>query len=225
MAQDIVDGLDGSKPVLLEEAYVPAPISRWSWRFRVFKKCVDILFVLTALPILVVLSVLLLLLNPLLNPGPLFFKQDRMGMGSTRFKMWKYRTMKPSGVGVRAHNAPLDADRITPLGHFLRRSRIDELPNAINIIRGEMTLIGPRPDAWTHAETYIATVPYYRDRFRVKPGITGIAQVRDGYADTARAVERKARYDRFYVRRSSGRFDVRILLATIAVVTIGKGAK
>jgi lipopolysaccharide/colanic/teichoic acid biosynthesis glycosyltransferase len=183
------------------------------------------IFVALALPILAGLCLALLVLNPFFNSGPLFFRQERMGLGSTRFTIWKFRTMSPAPAKGRHPDAPVERRRITPLGFFLRRSRLDELPNIFNIISGDMTLVGPRPDIWEHAEDYSKTIPYYRDRVRVKPGITGLAQVRLGYADNRNAVKRKARYDRLYVRRSHGRLDVRILWETIVTVFSGSGAK
>lgn len=202
-----------------------ASVARWTWKFRVFKRSCDLVFAIGALPIVGVLSLLLLVLNPVFNPGPLFFRQERMGLGGERFWMWKFRTMRCSPDGVRAHDAALEDDRVTALGRILRRSRIDELPNIFNILTGDMSLVGPRPDAWEHAVQYLGTIPYYSDRFRVRPGITGLAQVRSGYADTSRAIERKARFDRHYVMHSRMKLDLRILLATALIVFTGFGAK
>ncbi|MDU8946167.1 sugar transferase [Ovoidimarina sediminis] len=200
-------------------------MARWSWQFRIFKRFCDVTFALGMLPTVGVISLILLILNPFFNPGPLFFRQERMGLGGERFRVWKFRTMLCSPDGVRAHDAPLEHDRVTKLGRLMRRSRIDELPNIFNILAGDMCLVGPRPDAWEHAVEYLYTIPYYSDRFRVRPGITGLAQVRGGYADTNRAIERKARFDRYYVRKSCGRLDLHILLVTALIVFTGHGAK
>ena len=189
------------------------------------KRAGDIIFALPGLLLVGWLAVLLLLLNPAFNPGPLFFRQARMGQGGRPFMLLKFRTMSAGGGALRAHDAPLELDRITPLGAILRRYRIDELPNFLNVLRGEMSLVGPRPDALDHASAYALSVPHYRDRLHRKPGITGLAQVRGGYADSLRAVARKVRYDRFYAQRASLGLDLFILRKTVAVVLSGSGAK
>ena len=204
---------------------VPLSMARSSRRFILFKRLCDIGFSLLALLPLLGISLVLLLLNPFLNPGPLFFRQERMGLGCQRFLLWKFRSMMPSEAGLRAHDAVFEHERVPPLGAFLRKSRIDELPNFLNVLSGDMSVVGPRPDAWEHAVQYIDIVPYYRDRFLVRPGITGLAQVRAGYADSRNVIRRKARLDRFYVRRSRCRFDLRIILGTIRVMLTGFGAK
>jgi lipopolysaccharide/colanic/teichoic acid biosynthesis glycosyltransferase len=209
----------------IEYSSLPAPISRWSLKFVTFKFVFDKGFALAAMPVIVLVGIALLALNPFFNPGPLFYVQDRMGMGGIRFRMIKFRSMRPcQGVSRTAHDR-LEKDRITPLGHFLRRTRIDELPNLLNVLTGEMSVVGPRPDAFAHALTYIATVPYYRDRFRVRTGVTGLAQVCCGYADTERAILRKARLDRFYVRKSRALLDLYIIWRTVAVMLTGFGAR
>lgn len=208
-----------------ESAKLKAPMSHWTLKYRLFKRTVDLLFSLAVLPFVIMLAAGLLVINPIFNPGPVFFRQSRMGLGGVPFTIWKFRTMTPCSRGVRAHDAPVEKNRIGALGRFLRQTRIDELPNVFSILRGEMTLVGPRPDAWEHAVQYIDVIPYYRDRFRVKPGITGLAQVRAGYADTRRAVQRKARLDRFYVSKSRLRLDLIIMLGTAKIVLTGFGAK
>lgn len=196
-----------------------------SYGFRVFKRAVDVMFAVAALPSIGVLWVLLAVLNPVFNPGPVFFRQARMGKDGRAFTVVKFRTMLPSDDGLRAYDAALEDDRITPFGRLLRTYRIDEIPNFINVLRGEMSLIGPRPDAYDHARIYADTVPRYRLRYKVKPGITGLAQVRSGYAETARAVQRKARWDNFYVENRKLSLDGYILLQTLRVIATGFGAK
>ncbi|TCP39272.1 sugar transferase [Rhodovulum marinum] len=203
----------------------PAPIARWSPRYRVFKFAFDKGMSIAAMPIILGVAVVLLLLNPFLNPGPLFFRQERMGLGGQKFLMWKFRTMLPSNTVVRHHNEPLEEDRITPLGRFLRKTRLDELPNFFNVLRGEMSVIGPRPDAWSHARSYVGTVPHYQLRFRVRPGITGLAQIHAGYADCDHAIRRKARFDRLYVSRSRIKMELHIIWHTVRVMLTGWGAK
>ncbi len=209
----------------IECSRLPAPISHRSLKFITFKFLFDKGFALAAMPMVALISAVLLVLNPFFNPGSVFYVQDRMGMGGARFRMIKFRSMTPSEGLSRAANERLEEDRITPIGYFLRRTRIDELPNLINVLIGEMSVVGPRPDAFGHAIAFIATVPNYRERFRVRPGVTGLAQVCGGYADTERAVVRKARLDRFYVRKSRALLDLYIIWRTVAVMMTGYGAR
>jgi lipopolysaccharide/colanic/teichoic acid biosynthesis glycosyltransferase len=197
---------------------------RWS-RYRIFKKTLDVGSAVLALPVIGTMALVLVCANPVLNPGPVVFRQTRMGLHGQPFLIWKFRTMTPCAVGLRAHDAPVEAHRITPLGDLLRRYRIDELPNFVNVLRGEMSLVGPRPDAYEHALVFGETIPRYRERFRVRPGITGIAQVRLGYVETPDFVKRKARYDQLYVRKARSRTDLYILWQTVRVVMTGFGAK
>jgi lipopolysaccharide/colanic/teichoic acid biosynthesis glycosyltransferase len=187
----------------------------------------DILVAVPALLATGVMAVLIVLLNPLLNPGPLFYKQRRMGLGGRPFVIWKFRTMldhASEGPG-RLHHDEVEHHRITPLGRFLRSTRIDELPNFINVLKGDMSVIGPRPDTWEHAIIFVQTVPYYSNRLRVRPGVTGLAQVRGGYADNPKAIERKARFDHHYVRRASLPLALYVVWRTIWVMMSGRGAK
>ena len=193
--------------------------------FFVAKRSIDLCFAVLALPILIVLSLILLVVNVIWNPGPVFFRQRRMGRDGKAFVMWKFRTMLNDGKSVRAADAPLDEHRITPLGRVLRRSKLDELPNILNILTGDMSLIGPRPDAFEHATEYLFGVAHYRNRFVVRPGITGLAQVRGGYADSKRSVARKVNYDKFYIQNSSFRLELYILAMTFAVVFSGFGQR
>lgn len=193
---------------------------------RPFSKFViDAVFCAVALPLIVVFGLILLVVNPVANKGPLFFRQERMGYGGRSFRVWKFRTMTACNSPIRAHDAPLEHHRITPLGRFLRRSRIDELPNAFNIIAGDMSLVGPRPDASGHARIYARNVRHYSARFAVRPGITGLAQVRSGYVDNLKGVARKARHDKIYIDRMGLMLDLHILWCTIGVVLFGRGAR
>jgi lipopolysaccharide/colanic/teichoic acid biosynthesis glycosyltransferase len=197
---------------------------KWPLRVRIFKRIVDIHFALVGLPLTAVVAVALFVLNPFFNPGPVFFRQDRMGQGGSlpHLEVPHHGAVQRVEAG---HDDPLEEHRINRLGAFLRKSRLDELPNFINVLRGEMSLIGPRPDMVEHALAYSATIPRYRERFRVKPGITGLAQIRYGYADHERAVRRKAANDYIYVERYTFRMDLHIIRRTIAVMATGFGAK
>jgi lipopolysaccharide/colanic/teichoic acid biosynthesis glycosyltransferase len=197
-------------------------------RHRIFwtlKRGFDIVVGLMALPILAMIALWLLLLNPWLNRGPLFFTQRRMGRHEGEFTIVKFRTMAPSTGIARGAGDPVEVDRITPLGHWLRRLRIDELPQVLNVLRGEMSLIGPRPDFIEFARDYAVSVPDYRHRHIVRPGITGYAQVRMGYAEGYAPAEAKAQLDLYYIQNAGWRLESWILGRTIFVLFSGFGAR
>lgn len=194
-----------------------------SLKFRAFKFTLDKGLAIAVIPFIVCLSVVFFLINPFVNPGPVFFKQKRMGKNGQPFTMWKFRTMVPSDMEARDPNAPVETDRIKPFGRFLRKSRLDELPNFINVLRGEMSVVGPRPDAYNHADTFAGKVIGYHERHRVLPGITGLAQVEMGYAEGEFETALKAKYDNIYVARGCGRMDVYIIRRTFGVILHGLG--
>ena len=164
----------------------------------------------------------LVVLNPVLNPGPLLFSQVRMGRHGRPFTLWKFRSMAP-GPLPRGPFEPVEAHRIGRFGACLRRSRLDELPQVLNILRGEMSLVGPRPDCFEHALAYLDQVPGYRARTAVQPGLTGLAQISAGYAEDAEALEAKVAADRAYLATASLALDLRIAWRTVGVVLRMKG--
>lgn len=174
------------------------------------------------LPVLLMLSAVLLLLNPMFNPGPLLYRQPRLGRNFTPFVALKFRTMTQPG-GPRGPNDSLELDRITPLGGILRRMGLDELPQAFNVLRGEMSLIGPRPDCLHHAQEFLVTIPEYSQRFCVRPGMSGLAQVKLGYVVGTEATRVKARSDIEYIARAGFALDLWIVWRTIISVVMGRG--
>jgi lipopolysaccharide/colanic/teichoic acid biosynthesis glycosyltransferase len=194
------------------------------WLFHVYKRAFDLLGAMILLGALVPVAIVLLLVNPFCNRGPLFYAQQRMGLGCKPFRAYKFRTMLPEESLLRGAFDQIETHRITRFGQMLRKSRIDELPQAINVLRGDMSLIGPRPDYYEHACIYLAEVPGYRDRHTVKPGITGLAQTEVGYAAGMDAIRRKVAADLAYIRNRSIRLDIWITFRTIAVVLGRKGA-
>jgi lipopolysaccharide/colanic/teichoic acid biosynthesis glycosyltransferase len=191
--------------------------------FLVAKRAFDIAFSIFLLVPLGLISIGLLLLNPWLNPGPLFFVQLRMGKDCRAFKAIKFRTMTEGRV-LRGADDPIETHRITPLGHVLRKLRFDELPQILNVLRGDMSLIGPRPDYFHHARVYLRKVPGYRDRHSVRPGISGLAQVVHGYVEGFGATERKVEADLRYIEESSLRLDLWIFWQTLCTVIGRRGA-
>eukprot|EP01013_Petalomonas_cantuscygni_P009056 TRINITY_DN21821_c0_g1_i1.p1 TRINITY_DN21821_c0_g1~~TRINITY_DN21821_c0_g1_i1.p1 ORF type:complete len:171 (-),score=21.02 TRINITY_DN21821_c0_g1_i1:171-683(-) len=161
--------------------------------------------------------------NMLGNPGTVFFVQQRMGVNCEPFPAYKFRSMKPAPSVVRTADDPLELDRITPFGALLRKSRLDELPQIINVLRGEMSLIGPRPDFYDHAVVYMERIPGYRRRHMVRPGISGLAQTEVGYVQSIHETRRKVSADLYYIRNASLRLDAWIILRTLKVCVFRRG--
>jgi len=172
---------------------------------------------------MVVLSPLLgiiALLIKLDSSGPVFFVQERVGMAAKRFKLIKFRTMHRTDAPT-SEWACDNAKRITRVGKWLRKFRLDELPQFFNIIRGDMNLVGPRPHPVSNFELFIENIPYYSLRAVVRPGITGWAQVRYGYANNLDEETEKMRYDLYYIKHLAVSFDIRILFDTVKTVLFG----
>ncbi len=192
-----------------------------------FKRVIDVIGTLFILPVLIPLLALIALAIRLDSRGPVFFMQRRMGFRGEPFTVIKFRTMRPRDESADRDDCVTqdDDDRITRLGRFLRRTRLDELPQAFNVLRGEMSWIGPRPEAIPLSEWYEAEIPHYRYRHIVRPGISGWAQVNQGHVADLNAVHLKLHYDFFYIKNFSAWLDLLILFRTVATVTSGFGAK
>jgi lipopolysaccharide/colanic/teichoic acid biosynthesis glycosyltransferase len=192
--------------------------------FWAAKRAFDIVVSLMLLPVLAVFGLALLVLNPFFNRGPLIFRQTRMGRFCEPFTAVKFRSMLPAENISRKADDPLETNRITPLGVIIRKLRIDELPQLINVLRGEMSLIGPRPDTYVHAVDYLHAIPEYRARHVVRPGISGFAQVTLGYAEGVVATQAKAAADLSYVRNAGFALEAKIVWLTFVTVFNGRGA-
>ena len=179
----------------------------------VWKRCGDVGLCMLLLPLFVLTASALLLINPFLNPGALLFSQRRVGLRGHEFSIFKFRTM--AGGSAIPRFAPEETARLTPLGGLLRRAHLDELPQIINILRGEMTFVGPRPEQPSFARIYEAELPQYAQRYDVLPGITGLAQLRQGYTSSLDETRIKLRHDLEYIRRFSPRLDLLILGLTL----------
>lgn len=186
--------------------------------FYLAKRGFDIAVSLLLLPVLAVTALVLLVLNPFFNKGPLLYTQERMGLGCRRFKVAKFRSMRPVDRVTRGPQDPLEQDRITPLGRVLRRSRLDELPQILNVLAGQMSIVGPRPDFIDHAEAYLEALPRYRERHSVRPGITGLAQVEVGYVEDTYRLRRKISADLYYIRYCDWALEAWIIWRTFLVV-------
>jgi len=192
--------------------------------FWAAKRLFDIGTSLLLLLFLIPAAIAILILNPFLNWGKLFFIQQRMGRDCQPFLAIKFRTMTHATQITRTHNDPLEQNRITRLGRFLRKTRIDELPQILNVLKGEMSLIGPRPDYYEHACAFKAAIPGYNERHMIRPGISGLAQVDLGYVEGTDATHKKVAKDLYYIRHAGFRQEFRVFAATVAVVVKMAGA-
>ena len=192
------------------------------------KRVWDCALCLLMLPLLLPLLLLVALLIRLDSSGPVLFRQERMGYRGETFRMYKFRSMHEAGevADARAAAMTLDDDaRVTRVGRVLRKYRIDELPQIINILKGEMSWIGPRPEAVPLSHWYEAELPFYRYRHIVRPGITGWAQVRQGHVADVGDVLWKLQYDFYYIKNFSFWLDVLIVARTIRTILSGFGAR
>ncbi|MCR4337394.1 MAG: exopolysaccharide biosynthesis polyprenyl glycosylphosphotransferase [Candidatus Omnitrophica bacterium] len=190
------------------------------------KRAIDILLSLLALIILSPIALLIALLIKCTSSGPIFFTQIRVGREGKLFEMYKFRSMK---VNAEKESGPVWAKendpRLIPVGKFLRKSHLDEIPQFINVLRGDMSIVGPRPERPVFVEKLSNEIQDYKYRLNVKPGITGLAQVRHRYDETIWDVRKKVKYDLLYIRNLCLWTDLRILFRTLRVVLTGEGAR
>ena len=193
----------------------------WLQRFkRAFDIVTATLGLLLSLPLLAIVAVLI----KLDSRGPVFFRQERTGQGEKPFQLFKFRSMRedaekasgPVWAGVRDY-------RVTRVGRWLRLTRLDEIPQFINVLKGEMSFIGPRPERPFFVEKLNREIPYYALRFAVKPGLTGWAQVQFRYGATVDDAMEKLKYDLYYIKNMSWRLDLFIALKTLKVVFFAQG--
>ena len=212
----------------LEDGWV-AFSSRFVGWDRDFEEKSKRLFDLSAACICLLLGAPLMLLVAaavlVTSRGPVLFRQERVGKRGTAFTLLKFRSMCLNAEENGAVWATEGDGRVTVIGRFLRRSHLDELPQLWNILRGEMSLVGPRPERPEFVQELRAVVPYYDLRHVVKPGVTGWAQISYPYGASVQDAETKLEYDLYYVRHKSLLWDLRIILRTITVSLIGRGSR
>jgi lipopolysaccharide/colanic/teichoic acid biosynthesis glycosyltransferase len=192
------------------------------------KRFWDFVVTIAALPLLAPFMLLVAIAIRLDSPGPIFFRQERMGFGGRTFRMFKFRSMRAAAPDEDARSAAMtrhEDARVTRIGKHLRRYRIDELPQVVNILKGEMSWIGPRPEAVPLSLWYEAELPFYRYRHIVRPGITGWAQVKQGHVAEVGDVLWKLQYDFYYIKNFSFWLDLLIVARTIRTVLSGFGAR
>lgn len=187
-------------------------------RFRWWKQLMDGLLASILLCLTLPLWVLVATAIRLESPGSVFFRQQRTGLFNQEFEIIKFRSMYQDAEKDGARWAAKNDSRITRVGAFIRRTRIDELPQLLNVLRGEMSLIGPRPEREVFIRDLEKDVPFYRFRHMVKPGVTGLAQVKYTYGASLEDAMHKHRYDMYYIKYQGFWLDVKILLHTIVIV-------
>ncbi|MGD1008294.1 MAG: sugar transferase [Ignavibacteriaceae bacterium] len=200
---------------------MPQLMPEWEKKLkRLIDISVSLVFLLMTSPVLLITTIVI----KLESKGNVFYRQDRCGINGNIFKIIKFRSMRKD---AEKHTGPVwsqkDDPRITKVGKFIRRTRIDEIPQIINVLKGEMSIVGPRPERPYFVEMLSKEIPYYKRRLKVRPGITGWAQVKHKYDETIEDVKIKLRYDLFYIENMSLRMDFKILFRTIFVMLLGKG--
>jgi len=194
--------------------------------YHIVKRVIDIIAGIVGMILLSPLFLLTAILIKITSPGPIFFSQIRAGKSGRPFKIYKFRTMR---VNAEKETGPVWAaendNRLIPCGKFLRKAHIDEIPQFLNIFKGDMSLIGPRPERPVFIEKLKDVIPDYEKRMNIKPGLTGLAQVWHRYDETIEDVKKKIKYDLLYIRKMCLWTDIRIVLRTVRVVFTGEGAR
>ncbi|WP_296985620.1 MULTISPECIES: undecaprenyl-phosphate glucose phosphotransferase [unclassified Thalassolituus] len=190
----------------------------------VLKRMFDIVFSLCVLSVIAIPMLVIAAIVKITSPGPAIFKQLRYGLDGRSIEVWKFRSMSTMDNGSEVKQATKGDARITPVGAFIRKTSLDELPQFINVLQGSMSVVGPRPHAVAHNEQYRKLIPYYMLRHKVKPGITGWAQINGyrGETDTLDKMSGRVDYDLDYIRHWSLWMDIKIILLTLFKGFTGK---
>lgn len=191
------------------------------WFARAFDILLSTILLITTLPIMCIVA----LLVRLESTGPVLYRQERVGLNGIVFTLFKFRSMRSDAEANGPRWAQMRDPRVTRLGSFMRKTRIDELPQLLNILGGEMSFIGPRPERPHFVEQLEKAIPCYRDRCRVKPGLTGWAQVNYPYGASVEDARAKLSFDLYYVKHRSLFLDILILLSTVRVILLQEGAR
>src|SRR5690625_19012 len=189
------------------------------------KRFYDSVLILVTAPLWLPLMLVTGLIIVLESKGPMFFTQERVGRGNKIFKLYKLRSMRVNADQGGAQFAQKADTRITRVGQFIRKTRLDEIPQFINVLRGDMSLIGPRPEQKEFVEKFEKEIPFYSYRHVVRPGITGWAQVTQGYTANAADTKLKIQYDLYYIKNFSLWLDLLVMFKTIRTIFTGFGAR
>ena len=187
------------------------------------KRLIDLLFVIMIGLVAIPVGLITALLIKLESPGPVFFKQKRTGQYNQEFEVIKFRSMRNDAEKDGAQWATKNDARVTRVGNFIRKTRIDELPQLINVYKGEMSMVGPRPEREVFIEDLEKEIPYYRFRHAVKPGVTGLAQVKYPYGASVEDAVWKHKFDIYYIKHQNWKMELKILFLTVKTVVFGMG--
>ncbi len=192
--------------------------------FARFKRLMDLVIAVPGTLVLLLVTPFVLLGDLVANRGPVLYRQVRVGRGGKEFTIYKFRTMRTSACATETRWTRRDDERITPFGRFLRRTHVDELPQVVNILKGDLSVVGPRPEQPMYVEELTDKLPFYSLRHLVRPGLTGWAQVKYGYAGDERDALEKLQYEFFYLEHQDMTFDLRIMLRTFRSTLGGPGS-
>ena len=192
--------------------------------FWFLKRIFDYVFCLILLPLFCFVFCVIFVLNRIFDSGSTLYFQNRMGLNGSSFKAIKFRSMSEIKSIQRKYDDPLELDRITYMGNILRKTKIDELPQLINILKGEMSLIGPRPDYFDHAIEYSNKIENYKLRYKIRPGITGLAQIKLGYAVGLEDTRKKTDIDLHYIENAGLIIDMKIIVSTFILLLKQSGS-
>lgn len=193
--------------------------------YQIIKRVIDVIAVLITLPITICIMLITAIAIRLESKGNVLFIQKRVGQGRKEFNLYKFRSMCQDSEKDGTKFATTNDMRITKVGKFIRKTRIDELPQFFNVLKGDMSLIGPRPEQKVFVDKFIKEIPFYNYRHIVKPGISGWAQVIQGYTADVNDTKIKLQYDLYYIKNFSIWLDILIVFKTIKTMLTGFGAR
>jgi sugar transferase (PEP-CTERM system associated) len=225
---DVYESITGKVPIesIRSSWLLFSPDSHVSRLFLIYKRFSSIVMSIIGLLLSLPLLPLIVLAIRFSSPGRVLYWQSRVGRDGVVFRCYKFRTMRSDAESDTGPMWAKDGDpRVTRIGRVLRKMRLDEIPQLLNVLRGDMSLVGPRPERPEIVAALKQTIPYYNLRHSVRPGITGWAQILYKYGSSVEDAKEKLRYDLYYIKNSSAGLDLLILLNTIKIVLIGRGAK
>jgi sugar transferase (PEP-CTERM system associated) len=225
---DVYESITGKVPIesIRLSWLLFSPGSHSSRLFLIYKRFASVVISIIGLLLSLPLIPFVILAIKLSSPGRVLYSQNRVGRDDRVFRCYKFRTMHSDAEADTGPTWAEDDDpRVTRIGRFLRKTRIDEIPQLLNVLKGDMSLVGPRPERPEFVAALNEEIPYYHLRHSVRPGITGWAQILYKYGSSVEDAKEKLRYDLYYIKNSSAGLDLLILINTIKIVLLGRGAK